>query len=1010
MEDLIIGLLGPIFYGMGVSEADFVSYVGMCINYIYGVLAVLVALIVVLILAMKAKKGTKAFIRLTALVAAGAALLGIANAVCFGPLQSNLSTIMNAPDTTISDESIAQSRETVQKVGEEGMVLLENDGMLPLSGDVTNINVFGWASTNPIYGGTGSGSSGTSGNVGIIESLQDAGYSVNDELVQFYTAYATGRSSDGNGAAAINNQSWNLPEPPVGDYSDELMANARDFSNVAMVVFSRSGGEGADLPTDMNAVIHGTYGAKDIAMSVVPENYTYFNASYDNNGPDDDFDEGEHYLQLSNREEELLDLVCSNFDSVIVVVNANNAMELGWIADYPQIRSAIWAPGPGVTGFTALGEIINGSVNPSGKTADTFVADLTATPTFNNFGNFPYTNVDDLKQQIAAADYTSHGSMAFVNYVEGIYVGYKYYETAAVEGSIDYDAEVVYPFGYGLSYTSFDETIENFNASGDTVTFDVVVTNTGSVAGKHVVEVYFTPPYTNGGIEKAAVNLIQFEKSKLLEPGESQTISFSIPKEDMASYDSTGIKVSGGGYILEAGDYTISVREDSHTVLAEETFTIASDISYANGREGDVTAATNQFEDYSRGEFVQLSRANAFANYAEATAAPNDAAYVMSDDVRASVSAGAAGIYDPTLYDDPSDAMPTQGAEGDLRLFDMVGASYDDERWEQLIDEMSFEDMVTLTNVGGWQTVAIESIGKVATSDCDGPAGLNNLITGAQGTSFPAEVLMAQTWNRELLFEVGQSMCNEFADANNFGWYGPAMNTHRNAFAGRNFEYYSEDGVLAGYLAAAEINGSVEKGVYPYLKHFALNDQETNRQGFLLTFAFEQAIREIYLKPFELAVKGFEGNSIAIMSSYNFIGTIPSTSNAHLLNNVLRDEWGFEGMVETDYDGSYGFIISDKSVRNGNDLQLGFASLPTDAYTDQSATVTIALRQASKNILYTIVNSGCYTGVDSDPSLAPDKMVTTFNGINMGVGAGLVVIEALAVWLLMKGRKKAAAA
>ena len=787
-EGIIIGILGLIFYGMGVSEADLASYVSLCINYIYVILVAIIALIVALILAGKAKKGTEAFIRLTSLVAFGAIVLGVVNAICFGPLQSNLSSIMNAPDVTISQENIDQSRETVKKVGEEGFVLLENDGLLPLPEDVTNINVFGWASTNPIYGGTGSGSSDVSGNTGILEGLEEAGYTVNPDLVAFYQEYAAGRAGNATGAASIMSQSWNLPEPSADKYSDELIAGARDFSDVALIVISRSGGEGADLPLDINAMIHGTYGDDARASSVVPDGYTYFNGVYENNGPDDDFDEGEHYLQLSNREEEMIELVCENFDDVIVVINANNAMELGWIEDYPQIRAAIFAPGPGVTGFSALGEIINGSVNPSGKTVDTFVRDLTTTPTYNNFGNFAFNNVDDLKATVAAADPAFQGTMSFVNYVEGIYVGYKYYETADVEGSIDYDAEVVYPFGYGLSYTTFTEEIQNFDASGDTVTFDVVVTNTGDVAGKHAVEIYVTPPYNNGGIEKSVVNLIQFEKSQLLEPGASQTISFSIPKEDMASYDSEGIKIAGGGYILEAGEYVTSVREDSHTVLAEETFTIDSDISYADGRESGLVPAVNQFEDYARGTFTQLSRADGFANYDEATAAPAADAFVMDDATLAVITEGSAAYYDPTAYDDANDAMPEQGVDNGLRLFDMVGASYDDERWDALLSQMTFDEMALLTNIGGWQTVAIDSIGKIATSDCDGPAGLNIFITGAYGTSYPGEVVMAQTWNKELLYEVGRSMTNEYVDAYNYGWYGPAMNTHRNAYAGRNFE------------------------------------------------------------------------------------------------------------------------------------------------------------------------------------------------------------------------------
>ncbi len=531
------------------------------------------------------------------------------------------------------------------------------------------------------------------------------------------------------------------------------------------------------------------------------------------------------------------------------------------------------------------------------------------------------------------------------------------------------------------------------------------MTNTGDVAGKEVAEIYFTPPYNNGGIEKAAVNLIQFEKIGILEPGTAETLSFSIPKEEFASYD-TGIKIEGGGYILEAGEYTVSVRDDAHTPVAEETFTVDADIDYSTGRSSDLTPAVNQFEDYSRGSFEQLSRADGFANYETATAAPAEELYVMSDEIRAVIEEGAAGIYDPTKYDNPDDVMPTTDAQNGLSLFDLKGADYDDERWEQLLDQSNFAEMTTLVNIGGWQTVAAPLMGKIATSDCDGPAGLNNFITGAYGTSYPGEIVMTQTWNKELLEEIGRSMTKEYDEAYNYGWYSPAMNTHRNAFAGRNFEYYYEDGVLAGYLTAAEINGSIENGMYPYIKHFALNDQETNRCSFLLTYASEQAIREIYLKPFEIAVKNYEGKALAVMSSFNFIGTQPSTANPYLLNNVLRGEWGFKGFVETDYDGSYGYMISDKSVRNGNDLMLGFGSAETDVFTDQSATAMIALRQASKNIMYTIVNSGYYTFAETDPNNQPDKMVTTFRNVNIAVGVVVVALVALAYFLFLRKKKK----
>ena len=731
MQNFLTNTLGPVFYGMGVSEADFAQYLGMCMGYVYGILIALGVLIIVLIAAHWLKKGVRGFTRLTAVVAFILVVAILANAVCFGPLRSNISTMMNAHSVELSADTVAQSKDTVKKVGEEGFVLLKNNGLLPLNSSVTNLNVFGWASTNPIYGGTGSGSSDSSLNTGILAGLQEAGYSTNEELTKIYTDYASSRGGAG-AAASINDQSWELPEP-VGVYTDSLMQSTKSFSDTAVIVVSRSGGEGADLPMDMSLLINGTYGDKERGDSVVPENYSYFSTT-------PDFDAGESYLELSNPEEEMIDAVCSNFDNVIVIVNANNTMELGWVNDYDSIGAVIWAPGPGVTGFSALGEIISGQVNPSGKTVDTFVKDLFDTPTSNNFGNFAYNNVDDLKKQIAAADPAYQGNMAFVNYVEGIYVGYKFYETAYAEtqaGNMDYDYDghVMYPFGYGLSYTTFDKTIQNFSADGDNVTFDVNVTNTGSVAGKEVVEIYFTPPYVSGGIEKAAVNLIQFEKTSLLEPGASETVSFSIPKEDFASYD-TGIKIPGGGYILEAGDYIVSVRDDAHTPVAEETFTIASDIDYSGGRSSDLVPATNQFEDYSRGDFEQLSRADGFANYDTATAAPAEELFTMSAETRAVIEEGAAGIYDPTKYDNASDVMPTQNAQNGLVLYDLVGADYDDPRWEQLLDQSNFDEMTALVNVGGWQTVAAPLMGKIATSDCDGPAGLNNFITGAYGTSY----------------------------------------------------------------------------------------------------------------------------------------------------------------------------------------------------------------------------------------------------------------------------------
>lgn len=998
MISLLEKLLGPIFYGLGVSEADLTSYLTQLKGYVYGILAALVILILVLFVASRAKKGFKHVIRWEAVMAFFAAILIMVNSICYGPMYTNVSGFLNASKAEFSEETITNSKDVIKRIGEEGIVLVKNNNLLPLSSEVTNLNVFGWDSSCPVFGGTGSAGSHSEDSIGILQSFKDAGYSTNETISKMYTDYYGVRPE-----ISMSAQDWSLPEPNMSKYSDAMMEEAKSFSDTAVIVIGRPGGEGADLPTDMNAVINGTYN-EGMETSVAPANWRYMNATYSNNGDYDDFEKGESYLELSVTEEQLVEKVCSEFDDVVVIINANNSMELGWVDEYEEIGAVLLAPGAGATGFSALGEILNGSINPSGKTVDTYVKDLMATPYINNIGNMSYNNVEDLKQQALAADPSFRGNISFANYAEGIYVGYKFYETAAQEGFIKYEDHVQYPFGYGLSYTTFEKKIDNFVDNGTSVSFDVVVKNTGDVAGKDVAEIYYTPPYTSGGIEKASVNLVQYEKTDIIEPGASQTLSFEITKEEMAAYDSDGIKVKGGGYILEAGEYTLSVRSDSHTVDAESTFKVEKDIDYSStARSTDEIAAVNQFQDYSRGDFVQLSRADKFANYEEACGELKEEQFVMSDELRAAVEENTFGIYDSTKYNNDADKMPTMSADNGLTLFDLKGVPYEDAKWDTLLDQLSFEDMSTMINIGGWQTAEIESVGKIATSDCDGPAGLNNFVTQAYGTSYPTEVLMGQSWNKKLAYEIGQAMGQEFADVQNYGWYGPGMNTHRSAFSGRNFEYYSEDGVLAGYFAMNQVNGAAQKGIYAYIKHFAVNDQENNREAFLLTFASEQAIREIYLKPFEICIKGFEGTAQACMSSYNWIGSVPACTNKDLLKTVLRDEWGFKGMVVSDYDGSYGYMISDNCMRNGNDLMLGYGKAESNELKDQSATAVTAMRQSCKNIMYTLVNSGVYAG-NENPVGGMSNMDKLFLKINIigGIAIGGIALAVLGRYLLKK--------
>lgn len=1000
MIEFLANLVSPIFVPMGVSYADLLKYLNDMGSYLLAGGIALVILIVVMILAKFLKKGWRAFARWQAVIAFLAAVVLLVNAACYGPLSGPLSAFLNASKVELADDVVAQSLSTIQRLGEEGFVLLKNDeNTLPLSAATKKLNVFGWASTQPYLGGTGSSASSAAAATDIMKSLHDAGFETNDALTGLYTSYASARPT-----ADMFGQNLTLPEPTADVYTDELMEQAKAFSDTAVIVIARGGGENYDLPQDMHAVIHGEYNRAS-EVSVNPDVYPYTKVTYQNNGDYDDFDAGESYLQLSNTEENMIARVCERFDHVILVVNSCNPMELGFLNDRPQIGAVVLAPAPGVQGFAALGEILSGAVNPSGRTADTWVYDLLNTPTLYNTGINAYTNVDELKNAILAKDATYQGSMSFVNYAEGIYVGYKFYETAALEGLIDYEKTVQYPFGYGLSYTTFEQTIDSFVDNGDSVVLAVSVKNTGNVAGKDVVELYFTPPYANGGIEKASVNLIDFEKTDIIQPGKTQKVYLTVKKEDMASYDE-GLKVSGGGYILEAGEYVLSVRADSHLTLDSRSFTVASDIFYnETARSTDITAAVNRLQDESRGDFVQLSRANGFANYQEACGQPmTDDDLLMDDETLAAVQKMVFGYYDASSYDDPADEKPTQGAKNGLTLADMAGLDYADEKWDALLDQLSFKDMQTLVNRGGWQTVEIKSVGKAATSDCDGPAGLNNFITGAYGTTYPSEVLMAQTWNKALLGQVGESMGSEFAAAKNYGWYGPAMNLHRSAFGGRNFEYYSEDGVLSGLLASCEANGAAKYGVYPYLKHFALNDQELGRTAILLTYAGEQTIRENYLKPFELTVKNFTGSALAVMTSYNWIGTTPACANEELINGILRGEWGFVGLVQSDYDGSYGFMMTDAVLRAGGDLMLGYGSYDTNELNKKSATVAVALRRASKNILYTVVNSGYYAGEATvDPVNHMDEL---FGLINKTAACALAALEALIIIAQILNRKK----
>lgn len=937
---------------LAINMDDVIKVVSSIKGYLIALAAVVLLAVAVMVGCRKMKKSKKYLIRWQAGLGLVAAAAIIVNLILTGPMYSMVSLATGGGK--VSEENVASATQLCEDIADEGIVLLDNDGTLPMAKN-SKLNVFGWASTNPCYGGTGSGAlSDAYPTVTLLEGLTNAGFELNTELSDFYTAYRADRPVVGMWA-----QDWTLPEPEASQYSDEMMENAKAFSDTAMVVITRVGGEGADLPTDVSQV------------------------TYDAGHSYNDFEPGEHYLQLSKTEKDMIDLVCKNFDKVVVVYNGANAMELGWVKDYSQIKSVIWCAGTGQSGFNALGSILCGDVNPSGRTIDTFVYDLTQTPTANNFGNFNYTNMDEFKANSFGADTIP----AFVNYVEGIYVGYKFYETAAAEGLIDYDKTVVYPFGRGLSYTTFTQTLNSVTEADGTITVDVTVTNTGSASGKEVVEVYYNPPYTNGGIEKASANLIGFAKTSELAPGASENVTVTFKAEDMASYDTYG----KGCYVLEKGDYVISINADSHTVLDSKVYNVASDIVYdaSNKRESDVEVADNKF-DFAEGNVTYLSRADGFANYAEATAAPAD--FELPAQAKATFYNNS--NWNPEDFNNADDVAPTTGAKNGLKLKDMVGVDYNDAQWDAFLDQLTVSDMDSLIALGGYQSAAVSSIGKVQAIDCDGPASINNNFTKQGSIGFPSAVMIAATWNTDLAHDFGTSIGKMADDMNVSGWYAPAMNIHRSAFAGRNFEYYSEDGVLSGAMAANAIMGSQEQGVYAFMKHFALNDQETNRTSMLCTWSTEQAIREIYLKPFEKCIK--DADCHAVMSAFNYIGTTYAGSCPELLIDVLRGEWGFVGMVLTDYYGVYGYQDADRLIRNGGDFCLVNYDTETNHLTDTtSATALVSARQACKNILYTVANSRAYYEENLNPGMPGwEKLMI---GVDVVLFAGLAAVELLVV-------------
>ncbi len=950
------------------------------------------------------------------------------------PEAANLDPEYYKPAHADADSLTAAGIELAERVEAEGIVLLKNENKaLPLSDSEKNVSLFGRTSVDPIY--TGAGSAATeSSPVDYKTAFENEGFKLNTNLYNFYaqhkistevirTKMMTGMGEmdvEYTGRGFISSMGTALftgdiiAEVPNSDYPDSLKDSFKKYGDAAIVVIGRVGGEGCDLPTDMSG--HATA----------------------------DEDKNKTYLELDSRETDMLRYVKAQKDAgvvkkIVVVLNTANALELGFLndADY-GIDAAIWVGCIGDQGANAVAKVIDGTVNPSGRTVDTFVYDLTKDPSYVNFEDTYYSNVD--------GSIGGYESGCFNEYEEGIYVGYRYYETAAAEAmngnyaGFDYDSTVVYPFGYGLSYTTFEKKFSRASFSGNTYTFDVDVTNTGDVSGKDVVEIYAETPYTVGGTEKSKVVLAGFAKTDVLDPGATQTLTISFDADELASYDYK----NHGCYVLDKGTYGFYLSDNAHswatTDATDSEHYYSNELSEkvfdeANKRESDMVAATNQFDEvsaefvdaFTEGKPLNFSRSDFAATFPTAPGALDIEAEDHIKEALESVfdenTNEKTGNVNGSLVYEP--AMPVTGASNGLSLINLRGLAYDDPKWEDLLDQLTVDEVTGMLSNAGFNTAEIISIGKPATLDYDGPMGWSTWVSanGADAIciGFPAEEMLAATWNVDIARQMGE-LVGEQGIYNGFnGWYAPAMNTHRNAFAGRNYEYYSEDGLLAGKIAASEVSGAMNYGVYTYLKHFAVNDKENGRNG-IATWLNEQALREIYLRPFEITVKEAKANisfydennvlqtkeipaTTAMMSAYNRIGTVWSGAQYGLQTQILRNEWGFRGAVESDYFGGSAYMDPDSGIRAGNDLMLN--TFADGSLSDTASSTGVAsIRRAVHNTLYMVVNSNAMQGI------VPGSTVSyKLSGWQKALIAGDIVAAAvvmIAVLMIIKKKKNAA--
>ena len=983
--------------------------------------------------------------------------------------------VVGYKDGSNSSAARAEGAALAEQIQEEGTVLVKNENdSLPLSKDTeTKLNVFGWAVTDWVISGSGSGQVKRGASTDFLTALKQYGeenelaIEYNTELIDFYRnfrnkrefsnagSHAGGASSanpgDSGSLHSFNYEFSRLYEPEMDDYSQSLLDNAEGFSDTAIVVIGRVSGESNDSPK-----------------------VQYKNCSGKGMPSDQYIDKTRTYLEISTEEEALLEYVGKTYENVVVLINSTNVMELGFMDTIPGLDSCLVVATTGSAGAKAIPSILYGDVNPSGRLADTYAYDLSTSSTYvdtgsgNDTTNF-YTNSNGLyptgENHTNGSSTVKYEGVAYTDYRESVYMGYRWYETADEEGFWDsnyakskwsiengYEDVVQYPFGYGLSYTDFEWNITYLEIpNGSAISLDgeensvikvgVTVTNVGDVPGQDVVELYYSAPYSK--IEKSSVVLGAYGKTQqVLEPGESEYVELVMDVSDMVSYDYEGFEVSGGGYILEGGTYTLTLRSDAHTVANDKVVRGANNVHASATITYDAKEATyledtvyNRFtgEDAGDGvaidgnsdgtaEITYLSRADFEGTFPAEQAADRAMdekikEYNLFTEEQAEAWADERSDAQPVTFGDTSKSgvVFEDGQINELGM--QLGMNYDDPEWEDLLDRISKNEMLNLVKSSYTETQPINSIGKPKTTDFDGPNQVGSFTDAisVEATGF-SSIVLAQTWNVQLAYSMGLTFANECISYGIQGWYGPGVNLHRSPFGGRNYEYYSEDTHLTGTMVANVVKAAKNKGVFAYLKHLCLYETESGRDG-MYTWLTEQALRELYLKPFEYAV--VDGGSNAMMTSYGRIGAVWTGGSKTLLEDVVEGEWGFRGAFLTDYSDHTNFMDPDAMIRAGGDLFMRVGGGNFD-YETSSDAFNNALRDSTKDVVYMWLNS-LATNADYNAKIESgeiDDSVTIPTSPTLKFRwyiPVLVVVDVLAVggcgtWLFFAFRKKKAPA